>query len=375
MGIRWYEHVCPYHGMSTQNDFSLGFLTRSCFDSPPFCGLLTGWQVSEGTLVEGTVYYHNRNDFSKSLRIMSDLNDYSYCSITDAAQVQFGRVTVAFKWAAHYLAKYFLGTWLVPLMYLTSTCQILAGYLSGTCRVLFMYLPATCQVPVSYLAGTFWRLVRYLTCLSQARWIQCCTVCAAAKLIGQQARLSKCWQNSNPPTDRWLASVKSFKLQPLFNTHDNSASHSSCWQLAADRMVSWFTDWPSANCLVSLLSLLSLVRAAVHREGPWGWHALHPWSVDGSLCSNSPETKRPVEKMFSFETECKETSWENVLLRLNAKGPIEYILSFETICKMVKFTNHISDWGKGSTELSWKLINFYSSVISICNMFEMIICK
>ena len=170
--------LLAYHGMSTQNDFSLG-LTRSCFDSPPFCGLLTGLQVSGGTLVEGTTgvlsqsqrfFQITQNDFSKSQsqwffeitqNDLSDLNDYSYCSITDAAQVQCGRGTMAanelhFTWPStcHVLDKYSSVTWKVPVRYLQGTCQVLAEFLSGTCQVPSSNLPGTCQLLGRYLLAT-----------------------------------------------------------------------------------------------------------------------------------------------------------------------------------------------------------------------------
>jgi len=67
----------------------------------------------------------------------------SYCSITDAAQVQCGRATMAAKEAAHYLAKYLSGTFQVLVRYLTDTCQVLAMYLPGFFRnVLDMSWPS-----------------------------------------------------------------------------------------------------------------------------------------------------------------------------------------------------------------------------------------
>ena len=158
MDMQWYEHAtifhntfalgrCPYHGMSIKYDFALS-LTRWCFDSSSsffFAGYWLGaggqvrlTDISGGNLVEGgLVDYHNHDDFSITITLVSDEDDYSYCSITDAAQVQCGRATMAAKWATHHLAKDLPGT-----------CQVLDRYLSGTCQVLVRYLPVTCQVHI-----------------------------------------------------------------------------------------------------------------------------------------------------------------------------------------------------------------------------------
>jgi len=91
----------------------------------------------------GMVDYHNHDDFSITITLVSDEDDYSYCSITDAAQVQCGRATMAAKLTTHHLAKDLPGTCQVLFRYLPSTCQVLASYLPGTYRVLVMYLACT----------------------------------------------------------------------------------------------------------------------------------------------------------------------------------------------------------------------------------------
>ena len=128
---------------------------------PFFCGLLTGcWlqvrltDISGGNLVEGgMVDYHNHDDFSITVTLVSDEDDYSYCSITDAAQVQCGQCGRA-TMAANELHI----TW-------PSIWQMLARYLPSTCQVLG---------------------IAKLTCTS-----------ATTRLIGQEPRLSKSWQNPN----------------------------------------------------------------------------------------------------------------------------------------------------------------------------------
>ena len=125
---------------------------------PIFSGLLTGWLVSGGTLVERTslgLVLSQLGWFFKMGITQRVISMISYCSITDAAQVQCGRATVAAKWTAHYLAKYLPGTWPGTCQVLVRTWQALARYW----QLLVMYLagtwPGTWPVLDRHLSGTF----------------------------------------------------------------------------------------------------------------------------------------------------------------------------------------------------------------------------
>jgi len=167
----------------------------------------------------------------------------SYCSITDAAQVQCGRrATMAAKSAAHYLARYLPGTWWAQSM----------------------KLPGTCQVLVRYLLGTWQILAKQGGC------------CATAKLIGQQARLTKSWQVGNK-ISTWA--LTDGCCQKVLDWVAATAEHQwQLWCLSKQlKMISWLTDWSSDIAGWSAWMALSQVRAAVHREELWGSHAPHPW--------------------------------------------------------------------------------------------------
>ena len=125
----------------------------------------------------------------------------SYCSITDAAQVQCGRRATGDNGCK--ISCTLLG-------------QVFARYLMGTEHEIARYLSSTCQVPA-----------RYLTDLGQARWMLC--NCQADWSAGKADQELAGWkQNLNLSFDRWFPSKGSkTELQPLLSTNDNSGASQS----------------------------------------------------------------------------------------------------------------------------------------------------